>query len=346
MSRNNTLLLYGELGFLKVCVAPSEPFLSIPMVTASKPEEITVFGTDALEKDESWELIWLQDERTEAETCEAFYGFVLRQPEVLEAAETCKYLLVAIQYAFISDDSTQGGFFDYYSPLIQHYSPSLEHCTASEERLSVIGRQALGTRFALNISGDITSLRKCTLAEGYVPCTGFVKIGFDAIVNQFIKLLCEKGYDLTGLKGRLFCQELVLDYCYVALDLEKELERIENLDGPLHKVRMEDGSVLELGKECVLATEVLFNPRFIGMDEQSIMSVFDRNDFTGLPKTPPLILTGSCAPKLKGLDERIQQELETMDEKYVDDTITCYRTNIREDAVRYSRMFANGSIDF
>mmetsp|Transcript_14841 Transcript_14841/g.17350 ORF Transcript_14841/g.17350 Transcript_14841/m.17350 type:complete len:342 (-) Transcript_14841:109-1134(-) len=338
MSRNNTLLLYGELGFLKVCVAPSEPFLSIPMVTASKPEEITVFGTDALEKDESWELIWLQDERTEAETCEAFYGFVLRQPEVLEAAETCKYLLVAIQYAFISDDSTQGGFFDYYSPLIQHYSPSLEHCTASEERLSVIGRQALGTRFALNISGDITSLRKCTLAEGYVPCTGFVKIGFDAIVNQFIKLLCEKGYDLTGLKGRLFCQELVLDYCYVALDLEKELERIENLEGPLHEVAMEDGTVLELGKECIIAPEVLFNPGLVGMDEDNIMSLFERSSFITTPNFPPLVFVGGCAAELKGLGERIQHELKNMNAKYLDHPVNMIKTSMREDVLRFERI--------
>eukprot|EP00510_Aplanochytrium_minuta_P001073 CAMPEP_0184020986 /NCGR_PEP_ID=MMETSP0954-20121128/9661_1 /TAXON_ID=627963 /ORGANISM="Aplanochytrium sp, Strain PBS07" /LENGTH=182 /DNA_ID=CAMNT_0026302923 /DNA_START=381 /DNA_END=929 /DNA_ORIENTATION=- len=162
----------------------------------------------------------------------------------------------------------------------------------------------------------------------------YVKVGFDTVVNLFIKLLCEKGYNFTTAQDRLFCQKLVMDYCYVALDFEKELERIDNLDGPLHEITLEDGTVLELGKECIIAPEVLFNPGLVGMDEKSIMSLFQQYEFMAQPAFPPLILVGGCAPALNGLGERIQLELQRMKKNSVD-PINILKSNIHEDVTRW-----------
>jgi len=73
---------------------------------------------------------------------------------------------------------------------------------------------------------------------------GYIKVGFDSIVNLFMKLLSEKGYNFTDTRDRLFCRKLVMGICYVSLDVEKELERIENFDVPVHKIVTNEARVL------------------------------------------------------------------------------------------------------
>mmetsp|Transcript_14651 Transcript_14651/g.17113 ORF Transcript_14651/g.17113 Transcript_14651/m.17113 type:complete len:155 (+) Transcript_14651:720-1184(+) len=147
-------------------------------------------------------------------------------------------------------------------------------------------------------------------------------------------MLCKKGYKFTTLKDRLFCHKLVMDYCYVALDFEKELERIESLGVPLHEIVMEDGCVLELDKECIMATEILFNPRLVGLDEDDIISLFLAQGIMDVSGEAPFMLTGRCASGLKGLVERIHRELEPFNRGFIEYPRKIIQVNIREDAVR------------
>jgi len=188
----------------------------------------------------------------------------------------------------------------------------------------------------LNIATEFTCIRRSESELGYFSANSFIKIGIDSIVNLFIKLLCEKGYDFTSSENRLLCQSLVMEYCYVATDFEKELERIQNLDEPLHEVEMEDGTVLELGKECIIAPEVLFNPGLVGMDEANVMSLFEREDFRSCSRNIPLILTGRFCPHLKGFRERIQHELESANVRFAEKPINFVDSNIGEDILRFS----------
>jgi len=318
MSELRTLFLYGELGNLKICILPEEPFLTIPMVSAHKEGEELVFGNKALEKDESWQLVWLRDWK-DTRDHSAFLLYLFQQPVVHKALGKCNRLVTTV-------------------PSILPHIPTLPSDSrkyqVTEKHLSVVGRQELGIRYAFNILGDTSNAWLGKHTDGFFSRSRSVKVGFDTIVNLFIKLLCEKGYAFTAPKDWLLCERLVMDYCYVALDFEKELIRIENLDDPLHEVVMEDGTVLQLGKECIMAPEVLFNPGIVGIDEYSIMALFHLEVYL-LPHFPSVILCGGCAPTLKGLGARIQRELETIDEKYVDNPINIIKTNIREDALRY-----------
>jgi len=350
MSGDDALLLYAEQGVLKVSVSLKKPFFVIPLVSASKQGEDMVFGNDALEKDESWELTWLQGGKDQRRYFEALYYFVVRQPAVRKVLRKCKSIVCAYRYVLALGQNEAEEFFDYddYVPPLTASLPDvydIKMYTACEDELFVFGRVELGgARYGFIISGHFTSIWCCLRMNGFGMIKCYVNIGFDTIVNLFIKLLCEKGYDFTARHNRFFCQKLVLDYCYVALDFEKELERIENLDGPLHEITLEDGTVLELGKECIIATEVLFNPGLVGMDESNILSLLQEEEFPSLLHYAPIFLAGEWAPALQGLDERILRELDLLGENPIERTII--KSNMQEDVMRYIRLRSSGKVLF
>jgi len=344
MGRSKVLVVYVELSILKVSVSLRKPLYTVPMVTASKHGEENVFGNDALEKDESWQLAWLHGGDAQPELHKDLFRFVFKQTKVQKALGKCKSIV--IPYQCILGEAGEGLMVYSRNIIYSIGKLSLRPYCTGEDRLSLVGRHKLGLRFSFNISGNITSIWSCDQFEGIPVYPGFIRVGFETILNLFIKLLCEKGYDFTAQRDRLFCEKLVMDYCYVALDFEKELERIENLDGPLHEVKLEDGTVLELGKECIVATEILFNPRLVGMDEKSIMSLFQRQNIIPSYGCVNVIFSGGCAPALKGLGERIQRELETMDDKYIVTPVNIIKTDVREDAIRFSKMRSLNQVMF
>eukprot|EP00510_Aplanochytrium_minuta_P008446 CAMPEP_0184048940 /NCGR_PEP_ID=MMETSP0956-20121227/3113_1 /TAXON_ID=627963 /ORGANISM="Aplanochytrium sp, Strain PBS07" /LENGTH=58 /DNA_ID=CAMNT_0026341135 /DNA_START=10 /DNA_END=183 /DNA_ORIENTATION=- len=58
MSGENVLIIYGGIGLLKLSFAHEEPFFTIPLIVAENEKGEHVFGADALEKDETWEVTW------------------------------------------------------------------------------------------------------------------------------------------------------------------------------------------------------------------------------------------------------------------------------------------------
>jgi len=326
------LLMYLEQGVVKVCVPPGDFFLIIPLVIASRQGKPSVFGNEALAKDESWELTWLKRGSTQKELFRALFEFVVQQPVVLKNAENCRELLLAFEPVLVPSSSDTEGYLETLSAFSIFYNFPIKSRSRSIDYLSLFERGEIGVRYGLHVAGDYTRLRRCRNVNAFSQYRNYVKVGFDTIVNLFIKLLCEKGYDFTATKDRLFCQRLVMDYCYVALDFEKELERIENLDGPLHEITLEDGTVLELGKECIIAPEVLFHPGLVGIDEAGIMSLFQKYDVAVLSALP-LILSGGCAIGLNGLSERIQREI--VNDENIDLKLEITKSNIQEDSVRW-----------
>jgi len=330
MSERPFLFLYRDLGALKICIPPGEVFFSVPMVVASRQEMGLVYGNEALAADNSWQLTWLEGSVGELEIFRSFFDFVFQQPVVLRNIEKCDDLLLAFDPVLVASYNIHKEYFQELSTSL--FLPSLANNYSREtDYLSLFGRNEIGVRYGLIIRGDYTRMRHCSGIYDLAYPKVYVKVGFDTMVNLFIKLLCEKGYDFTVAKDRLLCYNLVMDCCYVALDFDKEMERIEKLDEPLHEITMEDGTVLELGKECIVAPEVLFNPGLAGIDEDGIMSLFRIYDVAALSALPPLILSGGCATSLNGLSERIQKEFTKG--KNVD--LQIMKSNPKEDALRW-----------
>jgi len=340
MSEPSCLLIYLSQGVLKACLLPGEVFFTVPMVVATKKGMPMLFGNDALDAEKSWEVTWLLGGRAQQGLFGAFFKFVFLQPAVLNRVKECTNLLVAFEPVLIPSSNEKEEHLSMISFRSALPDAAMNVYSRSTGYLSLFGRRDIGIRYGLTIQGDYTRIRGCRNMNSISFNNVYVKVGFETIVNLFIKLLCEKGYDFTATKDRLFCNNLVLDYCYVALDFEKELERIENLDGPIHEIVMEDGTVLELGKECIIAPEVLFNPGLVGMDEDNIISLFHKVFFTGLLNFPPLLLSGRCAVSLDGLSERIQQEIMNYNSTDIQQ-LNIIKSNAQEDAIRWYKWLSN-----
>mmetsp|Transcript_14788 Transcript_14788/g.16728 ORF Transcript_14788/g.16728 Transcript_14788/m.16728 type:complete len:363 (+) Transcript_14788:62-1150(+) len=355
MSENDKLVVYSETGVLKICSAAPEPIYTIPLVAASKHGEDLVFGECALKKDESWKLTWLTG-GTDNDLLEDLFRFVCLQPEVKKALEICNVIIAVLDFHWVDyfpspyykislKSRDKGKYFALGLPFTSVLPASMKMVAMGEDSLY----QKEGRSYSFNISGNFTMLGIYDEMRKSFARVKYVKVGFDTIVDHFIKLLCEKGYNITDTRDRLFCHKLVMDYCYVALDFDKELERIEKLDGPLHEITLEDGSILELGKECIMATEVLFNPGLVGMDEESAMSLILNQEFMPLleaqlppeifeaikDKYPTVVLTGACATKLKGLEERIQREIGKVNQMYLRNPYPVIKSYVRDDAISW-----------
>eukprot|EP00510_Aplanochytrium_minuta_P000443 CAMPEP_0184008414 /NCGR_PEP_ID=MMETSP0954-20121128/1959_1 /TAXON_ID=627963 /ORGANISM="Aplanochytrium sp, Strain PBS07" /LENGTH=215 /DNA_ID=CAMNT_0026287519 /DNA_START=386 /DNA_END=1029 /DNA_ORIENTATION=+ len=215
MSKNNVLFLYPELGILKVCIVPAEPFYTIPLIAATKDGEEIAFGEDALEKDESWELNWLQGGKAQKDLFIALFRFVFLQPQVLKAEAKCNKILVAIQCALRTFRSGTGDYLDSNADHVFSFKTLLPTNSCSESFLASSAVEGNHSRFSLNILEDHTSMRYFRPWGTMRWSTRYVIVGVGAVVNLFIKLLCEKGYSFTDTRDRLLCYKLVMDYCYV-----------------------------------------------------------------------------------------------------------------------------------
>jgi len=333
MTTKRLILMYMEQDVLKVRIPPEEVFFTVPMVAGTGPRGSLVFGHEALASDERWPLHWLQGNKKQEKYFKPFFRFVFEHPIVWNNAGRCTDVMVAFEPVLIPESNGRPGYFDFLDAKSFFPNYILEVGSRGISYLSLFGRKLQGVRFGLSITGEYTRIRSCKSINAFGLNNVYTEVGFETIVNLFIKLLCEKGYDFTAAKNRLLCNKLVMDYCYVALDFEKELERIENLDGPLHVVTMENGTVLELGKECIIAPEVLFNPGLVGMDKGSIMSLFQKYNFTDQSVFPTLILSGGNALGLTGLGERIQREI--MNSTNTDLQFNIIRSKVEEDALRF-----------
>eukprot|EP00511_Aplanochytrium_stocchinoi_P003144 CAMPEP_0204834900 /NCGR_PEP_ID=MMETSP1346-20131115/21125_1 /ASSEMBLY_ACC=CAM_ASM_000771 /TAXON_ID=215587 /ORGANISM="Aplanochytrium stocchinoi, Strain GSBS06" /LENGTH=370 /DNA_ID=CAMNT_0051968495 /DNA_START=138 /DNA_END=1250 /DNA_ORIENTATION=- len=140
-----------------------------------------------------------------------------------------------------------------------------------------------------------------------------LKFGADTITEYFIKLLCEKGYDLTSAEAgmREFARKLVREHCYCALDYTAECERLESQGNIEVEVELPDGTTLPLGKELFQAPEILFRPSLIGLEDVGVAELFRDLAFRHTISkgwNVVLLMAGEFAGNLPGFKERFQNE--------------------------------------
>jgi len=212
---------------------------------------------------------------------------------------------VAVCSSYRRTDETSS-VFSQNQGMMSYFSTNILY--TSEESLFAKGAN-FSNGVTLNLSTDFTNLVHNESYSGNVAGPGFVDL-----VNYFIKLLCIKGYDLTSAEGQAFCRDLVLKYCYVASDLESEMMRLEEKGGVLHEVKSPVGSIIELGKECFLAPECLFDPGLVGLSNAGVAACLHdiSESFTGASEIP-VLLCGYFVEGLPGFEARLRREITELD---------------------------------
>ena len=283
----------------------SHETLEIPAAMATTESGSVLYFEDAVaarqeNKAESFE--WIEhpfEDQKFAVGLNALILNLVEREDVLALGTGERYIVLCSSYRKTGETAS-----NYRRPTCLIPRSTNHFLFTSEEQLYGKG-SGFSDGFTLNLTGDFTNLVFGQNIRGYVAGPGF-----DNIVNSFIKMLCLKGYDLTDSEGQLFCRELVSKYCYVALDLDSEIELVEKNGGVLHEIVSPKGTTIELGKECFLAPECLFDPGLVGLPGPGVGVWFhDVSALLNEGDEIPVLLCGYFNDGLVGFGERLHSEI-------------------------------------
>jgi len=170
------------------------------------------------------------------------------------------------------------------------------------------------TGIILDIGDGKTTL--CLVKEG-IPlfdCSTRIDLGGIDITLQLLQLLRDKGIDVS-LDHIDLISEIKEKYCYVAVNVKKELEKAKKLTKVIEeKVTLPDGTEISLVEERFLAPEILFNPTQYGIPSKGLHEILYESlvkcaDDLKLKAIENIILSGGTA-LTPGLSLRLKTEIE------------------------------------
>lgn len=151
--------------------------------------------------------------------------------------------------------------------------------------------------------------------EGYSLPHAILRLdmGGRDLTDYFAKLMDEKGHEFSSISDREVLGRIKEKMCYVAADLQEELEHPERLMGTYE---LPDGRVLDLTDERVQVPEALFNPLVVGLEQDGIHKVvYDsimRCDMDLRRQFFKNIVLAGGNTLFPNLDNRLQEEVQSM----------------------------------
>lgn len=306
---------------VRLTKAPPENWVSFPAAFAVTEEGKQVFFEEAFALKETtgnefFEFVGNFLGECSTEHFNSFFEAIFRRKDVLNVVGSLdKELVVCSTFFSVMGNGRKNLA---CRSINVPYNPE-EIFTFSEEELYV---ESVGffDGLILNLVPDV--LNFCLKGSLRLAHVG---PGFNDILNFFIKLLCLKGYDFTDSEGQEFCRQLVLKYCYVALDLDKEREFLESKDGVLFIVETPDGVEIELGEECFLAPEILFQPALIGMEGNGVVKEVFSTLRSWARYEKKFLLCGILGNQLRGFSERFENGLRELS-KWLNNSIEVWHS--------------------